>query len=129
MRLPKKHTLMASEEDQIAKSVTAVCVCVQGGATTITKVFESVSNGTPVVLVKGSGKAADLLSDAMIYYHSSSRQKGLAVWDDFSRSVSSSSQSSSAVGSSKDGDPSDITALMQRLLAYHSISMHLCMSA
>ena len=48
MRLPKKHTLMASEEDQSAKPVTAVCVCVQGGATTITKVFESVSNGTPV---------------------------------------------------------------------------------
>jgi hypothetical protein len=74
LRLPKKRSNPAKMfstnlNQEGVKPVTAVCVCVQGGVTTIKKVFESVSNMTPVVLVKGSGKAADLLSDA-VHYHS-----------------------------------------------------------
>ena len=88
LRLPKERsrpTTMSSTNlnQEGMKQVTAVCVCVQGGVTTIKKVFESVSNLTPVVLVKGSGKAADLLSDA-VYYHSHITRNNQFTRDDSS---------------------------------------------
>ena len=94
LRLPKKTSRpinMSSTNlnQEGMKQVTAVCVCVQGGVTTIKKVFESVSNLTPVVLVKGSGKAADLLSDA-VYYHSHIAKNNRFARDDSSIADSSS---------------------------------------
>ena len=49
-----------------AKHVPAVCVCVQGGPGTIKTVRNAAGNGTPVLLIRGSGKAADLLADVAI---------------------------------------------------------------
>jgi hypothetical protein len=43
-----------------------VCVCVEGGPGTIATVYHAVKNLTPVLLVRGSGRAANLLSDAVL---------------------------------------------------------------
>ncbi|KAJ1481845.1 hypothetical protein T484DRAFT_1805932, partial [Baffinella frigidus] len=49
-----------------AEKVPVVCVCVQGGPGSIQTVLDSVKIGTPALLVRGSGKAADLLADATL---------------------------------------------------------------
>ena len=78
-----KYVFDESQSGGHETSDSCVCVCVQGGVTTIKKVLESVSNLTPVVLVKGSGKAADLLSDA-VYYHSHITRNNQFARDDSS---------------------------------------------
>jgi hypothetical protein len=109
MRLPKKGALASrrcypdrGDHDADPKNnVTAVCVCVQGGATTIRKVFESVLNGTPVVLVRGSGKVADLLADAIQYYtqvQSRAKFSGGGL-DEFERASSASTDQGSQYSS------------------------------
>ncbi|XP_033624226.1 transient receptor potential cation channel subfamily M member-like 2 isoform X2 [Asterias rubens] len=45
-------------------SVPIVCVVVEGGPNTIATVFEAIMNGTPAVIVAGSGRAADILAFA-----------------------------------------------------------------
>ena len=44
--------------------VPVVCVVVEGGPNTIATVYEAVMNGTPAVIVGGSGRAADILAFA-----------------------------------------------------------------
>ena len=41
-----------------------VCVVVEGGPNTIATVYEALMNGTPAVIVAGSGRAADILAFA-----------------------------------------------------------------
>ena len=45
-------------------SVPIVCVVVEGGPNTLATVYEAVMNGTPAVIVAGSGRAADILAFA-----------------------------------------------------------------
>ncbi|XP_033625076.1 transient receptor potential cation channel subfamily M member-like 2 isoform X2 [Asterias rubens] len=45
-------------------SVPVVCVVVEGGPNTIATVYEALMNGTPAVIVAGSGRAADILAFA-----------------------------------------------------------------
>lgn len=47
------------------RRIPAVCVCVQGGPGTVDTVHGAVLAKTPVLLIKGSGKAADLLADSV----------------------------------------------------------------
>ena len=46
-------------------SVPVVCVVVEGGPNTLATVCEAVTNGTPAVIVAGSGRAADILAYAI----------------------------------------------------------------
>mmetsp|Transcript_27590 Transcript_27590/g.65469 ORF Transcript_27590/g.65469 Transcript_27590/m.65469 type:complete len:1092 (-) Transcript_27590:365-3640(-) len=43
-----------------------VCVCVQGGPGTADTVLSAARAGTPILLVRGSGKAADLIADSVL---------------------------------------------------------------
>ena len=43
-----------------------VCVVVEGGPNTISTAYEAIKNGTPIVIVANSGRAADVLAFA---YH------------------------------------------------------------
>ena len=45
-------------------SVPVVCVVVEGGPNTIATVYEAVMNGTPAIIISGSGRAADILAFA-----------------------------------------------------------------
>eukprot|EP00057_Strongylocentrotus_purpuratus_P010202 XP_011664676.1 PREDICTED: transient receptor potential cation channel subfamily M member 2 isoform X5 [Strongylocentrotus purpuratus] len=62
----------AISEEQIQKSsgksapvsIPIVCVVVQGGPNTIQTAYEAIRNGTPVVVVAGSGRAADIMAYA-----------------------------------------------------------------
>lgn len=47
-----------------AVSIPIVCVVVQGGPNTIQTAYEAIRNGTPVVVVAGSGRAADIMAYA-----------------------------------------------------------------
>jgi hypothetical protein len=93
----EEESEMVQDEFESHKEVIALCVCVQGGVTTVSKVHESVFNGTPVLLVKGSGKAADLIADCVVCYRHLTRNAchGSGVSDEFSRSGSDASRSSS----------------------------------
>lgn len=62
-QLDRKDTKWSTSQND--KSATAICVCLQGGGNTLEKVLESVRNGTPVVLVRGSGQITDLIADAI----------------------------------------------------------------
>ena len=62
------HHLPTAEADD----VPLVSVCVEGGPGTLDTVFESVKNATPNLLVRGSGRAADLLSDFVLLRYSES---------------------------------------------------------
>ncbi len=44
--------------------IPVVCVVVEGGKGTIQTAYEAVSNGTPVVVIANTGRAADILADA-----------------------------------------------------------------
>ena len=113
------------------KETTAICICVQGGPNTVQKVLEAVRGGTPVLIVKGSGKTADLLADAYEFTerlkHKQRQDTGGVTGDDFAfdRTCSHDSESSfssvfsestvnSGDGSSTAG--SSRRALIQRLL-------------
>lgn len=52
--------------DSVNSEVPVVCVCVQGGPGTVSTVLGAVTNGTPALLVRGSGKAADLIADMIL---------------------------------------------------------------
>ena len=93
----EEESEMVQDEFESHKEVIALCVCVQGGVTTVRKVHESVFNGTPVLLVKGSGKAADLIADCVVCYRHLSRNAchGSGVSDEFSRTSSDASIRSS----------------------------------
>ncbi|XP_030849301.1 transient receptor potential cation channel subfamily M member 2-like isoform X2 [Strongylocentrotus purpuratus] len=62
----------AFSEEQIQKSsgnaarvsIPIVCVVVQGGPNAIQTAYEAIRNGTPVVFVAGSGRAADIMAYA-----------------------------------------------------------------
>ena len=54
------------DSEQTNEAVPLVCVCVQGGKNSVNTVLHAVQNGTPSLLVLGSGKAADLISDAVM---------------------------------------------------------------
>jgi hypothetical protein len=77
-------------------NTTAICICIQGGPHTVQKALEAVRNGTPVLLVKGSGKAADLLADATEFSERMRHKQGLDRDDDFDRTSSNGSHSSFA---------------------------------
>eukprot|EP00961_Rhodomonas_salina_P197103 2660313-Rhodomonas_salina.1 len=53
----------AVDQDANTK-VPVVLVCVQGGPGTVSTVLTAARQGTPVLIVKGSGKAADLIAGA-----------------------------------------------------------------
>eukprot|EP00960_Hanusia_phi_P072534 767809-Hanusia_phi.AAC.1 len=62
-----QQATLFSDESSHTEQVDTVCVCVQGGAGTVRKLVESIRARTPVLLIKGSGKIADLLADALQY--------------------------------------------------------------
>ena len=53
-------------DSEAADDVPLVCVCVQGGPGTVGTVLNAVMQDIPALLVRGSGKASDLLSDAVL---------------------------------------------------------------
>ena len=55
-----------SSERPVPHEVPMVCVCVEGGPGTINTVLSAAKNGTACLLVKGSGRAACLISDAVL---------------------------------------------------------------
>ena len=62
-------------EEPNEESIPLVSVCVQGGQYTIDTVHQACKSGTPVLLVRGSGKAADLLSDTVNLQYSPSHPR------------------------------------------------------
>jgi hypothetical protein len=75
-------------------NTTSICIVVQGGLHTVQKALEAVRNGTPVLLVKGSGQTADLLADATEFTQKMRHKQGLDRDDDFDRTSSEGSNSS-----------------------------------
>ena len=55
----------------------AVCLCFEGGPNTLGTVAASARNGTPVLVFRGTGRAADLLADCL-HIHGLSLQRGRA---------------------------------------------------
>ena len=56
----------SKQKQGVHEEVPLLCVVVQGGPNSIDSIMDSVENGSPVLLVKGSGMAACLMSDAVI---------------------------------------------------------------
>ena len=54
----------------------AICLCFEGGPGTIGTVEAAVSNGTPALVVQGTGRAADLIADCLAYYREDGRGEG-----------------------------------------------------
>jgi hypothetical protein len=73
-RMNKTPKMLKKEQPKIFKhrerpvphEVPMVCVCVQGGPGTINTVLSAAKNGTACLIVKGSGRAACLISDAVL---------------------------------------------------------------
>ena len=59
----------------------SVCLCFEGGPGTVDTVFAAAANRTPVMLVRGSGRAADLLADC-VRVHERGRSMGIDDDDD-----------------------------------------------
>ncbi|XP_041459667.1 transient receptor potential cation channel subfamily M member-like 2 isoform X2 [Lytechinus variegatus] len=59
-----EEQIQKSSGNDTAVSIPIVCVVVQGGPNTIQTAYEAIRNGTPVVIVAGSGRAADIMSYA-----------------------------------------------------------------
>ena len=55
-------------------SVPLVSICVQGGPGTVGTVMEATLNGTPALVVRGSGKAADLIADCTLMRYAASHE-------------------------------------------------------
>jgi hypothetical protein len=65
--LPKRGPVEISKRRERSRAVPCVCVCVEGGANTIhNTVLSAAKNGTSSLLIKGSGRAACLMSDAVL---------------------------------------------------------------
>ena len=90
------HELRRGAAGGKQKETTAICICVQGGPHTVQKVLEAVRGGTPVLIVKGSGKTADLLADAYEFTERLKHRQRQDTGDDFDRTSSNDSQSSFA---------------------------------
>ena len=73
-RMNKTPKMLKKEQPKISThrerplphEVPMVCVCVQGGSGTINTVLSAAKNGTACLVVKGSGRAACLISDAVL---------------------------------------------------------------
>eukprot|EP00045_Choanoeca_perplexa_P004986 m.42265 g.42265 ORF g.42265 m.42265 type:complete len:1442 (+) comp12868_c0_seq3:49-4374(+) len=61
--------LSSSGEFGVAFPVACVSICIQGGPGTIDTVLAAVEGGTPVIIVNGSGKAANLIAYAYTMTH------------------------------------------------------------
>jgi len=61
--------------------IPLVSVCIQGDADTVDTVLQGCRAGTRTLLVRGSGKAADLLSDAVLLQHSPSHPSHVKNFD------------------------------------------------
>eukprot|EP00057_Strongylocentrotus_purpuratus_P009757 XP_011664231.1 PREDICTED: transient receptor potential cation channel subfamily M member 2 isoform X2 [Strongylocentrotus purpuratus] len=59
-----EEQIQKSSGESASVSIPVVCVVVQGGPNTIETAFEAITNGTPVVVVAGSGRAADIMAYA-----------------------------------------------------------------
>eukprot|EP00292_Cryptomonas_paramecium_P011106 CAMPEP_0113701736 /NCGR_PEP_ID=MMETSP0038_2-20120614/24757_1 /TAXON_ID=2898 /ORGANISM="Cryptomonas paramecium" /LENGTH=324 /DNA_ID=CAMNT_0000625695 /DNA_START=331 /DNA_END=1302 /DNA_ORIENTATION=- /assembly_acc=CAM_ASM_000170 len=55
----------AQDADKQKAMSLAVCLCMEGGPGTLATVAAATRNGTPVILMKGSGRAADLIADCI----------------------------------------------------------------
>jgi hypothetical protein len=62
----EKPKISMHRERPVPHEVPMVCVCVQGGPGTINTVLSAAKNGTACLIVKGSGRAACLISDAVL---------------------------------------------------------------
>lgn len=104
-----------SDERSSTQPTPAVCVCVQGGPGTVSTVMHAVLNETPVLLVKGSGNAADLIADAVLlrFGHENSRQ--LSVLTDNQRALSALISGYVRQGSSLSGLCKDYSGLIDHL--------------
>jgi len=58
-------------------SIPIVSVCVQGGAGTLENVFKNSENSIPTLLVEGSGQAADLLCDLLLFIFANNSELAL----------------------------------------------------
>jgi len=56
------------------RGIPAVSVCMRGDAEDIAQVLDNAKNGTPTLLVKGSGKASDFISDCQLLRYSPRHQ-------------------------------------------------------
>lgn len=57
------------DEPEKSDDVPLVSVCVQGGPGSVGTVLAAVQQNIPSLLVRGSGKAADLIADAVVLKH------------------------------------------------------------
>jgi len=56
--------------------IPAISICVQGDLGAVTTIRDDTSNGTPVLLLRGSGKAADLIADCVLARYSPDHELG-----------------------------------------------------
>ena len=61
------------------RGVPVISICVQGGPGSINTVLDAARNGTPCLVVRGSGKAADLIADCVLMRFSPEHDLGLEV--------------------------------------------------
>ena len=63
--------------------IPVISICVQGGPGTIQTVLDATCNGTPALIVRGSGKAADLIADCELMKYSPEHDRGIQPdsWD------------------------------------------------
>jgi hypothetical protein len=74
--LKKEQPKISTQRERpVPHEVPMVCVCVQGGPGTINTVLSAAKNGTACLIVKGSGRAACLISDAVLLKDLKSRSK------------------------------------------------------
>ena len=77
-----------SHKRRCPEEVPLVSVCVQGGPGTVDTVLDAVVNGTPSLLVKGSGQAACILSDAVLLKHTNNLEDQNGMFDDKQQALS-----------------------------------------
>ena len=84
----KKHAATGIQKHMMPEEVPLVSVCVQGGPNTVDTVRNAVVNSTPSLLVKGSGKAACLMSDAVLLKCTKNLQDQKGIYDNKQHALS-----------------------------------------
>jgi hypothetical protein len=105
------------------EEVPLVSVCVQGGPGTVDTVLNAVVNGTPSLLVKGSGQAACLMSDAVLLKHTRNLEDQNGMFDDKQQALSNFITKELKMTRKQDGS-FDYNALVNRLAINHKQLEH-----
>lgn len=80
-KIEKAISEMKTDTGQDAVTVPVVCVVLEGGPGTLETVKSAIQNGTPSVIVEGSGRAADILA----YAYNNSKEEEITVTDSMGR--------------------------------------------